>query len=197
MARTIQDITEDMKKLRAEMEQTLDDIQDKAKFQIQNKRIVFNKETLAEHLGLRRSAFWQILQARLFVILSAPIIYSVVIPFALLDLFVTLYQWICFPIYGIAKVKRRDYMVFDRRYLAYLNWIERLNCAYCSYATGVLAYAFEVTSRTEQYWCPIKHARRIYQTHDRYMTFFEFGDAEAYRQNRKALREKLRPDAEA
>lgn len=31
----------------------------------------------------------------------------------------------------------RPYVVFDRRHLAYLNAIEKLNCAYCEYGNGV------------------------------------------------------------
>jgi hypothetical protein len=45
-----------------------------------------------------------------------------------------------------------------------------------------------VAARTEQYWCPIKHARRIQAAHDRYPKFFDHGDAEAYRQGLARLR---------
>jgi hypothetical protein len=34
-----------------------------------------------------------------------------------------------------------------------------------AYANGVFAYVREVGSRTEQYWCPIKHARRVLGVH--------------------------------
>jgi len=197
MPRSIHELAEEMKHLQDEMEDALERIRDKAEFTIQNRRVIFDERLKALHLSQRRSAWKQIIQARFFVLLTAPVIYSVVIPFALLDLFVSIYQTICFPVYGIEKVQRREYMIFDRRYLAYLNWIEKLNCAYCAYATGVLAYTQEVTSRTEQYWCPIKHARRIYTTHARYMNFFEFGDAEAYRAHRKDLRDALKPKTDS
>ena len=59
-----------------------------------------------------------------------------IVPFVLLDLFVTIYQAVCFPVYGIPKVERRTYLVFDRHHLAYLNALEKLNCAYCAYANG-------------------------------------------------------------
>jgi hypothetical protein len=36
--------------------------------------------------------------------------------------------------------------------------IEKINCAYCSYANGAIASVREMASRTEIYWCPIKHA---------------------------------------
>ncbi len=127
-------------------------------------------------------------ESRLPVLLTAPLIYMGWIPFLLMDLFVTLYQSICFPIYRIPKVCRADYLVFDREGLPYLNLIEKFNCLYCSYANGVAAYTREVAARTEQYWCPIKHARRLKGAHARYPRFFDFGDAEAYRQGLDRLR---------
>jgi hypothetical protein len=99
----------------------------------------------------------------------------------LLDLSVTIYQAVCFPAYGIEKVHRKDYLVFDRHHLAYLNALEKLNCAYCSYANGLIAYVREIAARTEQYWCPIKHARRVIGAHPHYSRFEDFGDAEGYR----------------
>ena len=66
--------------------------------------------------------------------------------------------------------------------------IEKFNCLYCSYANGVAAYVREVAARTEQYWCPIKHARRLKDSHQSYPRFFEHGDGEAYRQGLERLR---------
>jgi len=129
-----------------------------------------------------------LVRSRALVILTAPVIYAGWVPFALMDLFVTLYQWICFPVYRIPRVRRSDYVVLDRADLPYLNLIEKFNCFYCSYGNGVAAYAREVAARTEQYWCPIKHARRIRAAHDRYPKFFDHGDAEAYRQGLNRLR---------
>jgi hypothetical protein len=127
--------------------------------------------------------------AKSVVLLTAPLIHSGWPVFALLDLFVSVYQAACFPAYGIPKVRRRDYLTFDRADLPYLNAIEKFNCLYCSYANGVLAYAREIAARTEQYWCPIKHARRIRDAHERYPAFFEHGDAEAFRQGLERLRQ--------
>jgi hypothetical protein len=79
----------------------------------------------------------------------------------------------------------------DRRRLAYLNGIERVNCTYCSYANGLFAYVSEVAARTEQYWCPIRHARAIRAPHRRYHAFFEYGDAEGYRKGLKRVRRRL------
>lgn len=115
------------------------------------------------------------------MIVTAPVIYALIAPLFLLDLFVTAYQAVCFPVYGILKVRRGDYLVFDRYHLAYLNALEKLNCAYCAYANGLIAYVREIASRTEQYWCPIKHAWREIGACPRYAMFEDYGDADGYR----------------
>ena len=126
-------------------------------------------------------------------LLTTPVIYSLTIPFLLLDLWVTLYQTICFPIYGIPRVSRRSHFLIDRHKLAYLNAIEKANCLYCSYANGVLGYVREVSARTEHYWCPIKHSRAIPAPHGHYQFFLDYGDAEGYRRGLTRLRKELRP----
>ena len=79
-------------------------------------------------------------------------------------------------------------MIFDRRYLVYLNFIEKVHCEYCAYANGILAYLAEIAARTEQRWCPIKHAGCGKSPHSRYRTFVDFGDAERYRQHGEEIR---------
>lgn len=141
----------------------------------------------------QKVGLWRYLRhSRLTVLLSAPLIYMGWPIFALLDAFISVYQAVCFPVYRIHKVRRADYLLFDRSDLPYLNAVEKFNCLYCSYGNGVLAYAREVAARTEQYWCPIKHARRLRGAHLRYPQFFEHGDAEAFRQGLERLREQLR-----
>jgi hypothetical protein len=66
--------------------------------------------------------------------------------------------------------------------LAYLNTIEKVGCIYCSYANGLLALISEIAARTEQHFCPIKHAHRLARPHSRYPNFLPYGDAAAYRQ---------------
>ena len=151
-------------------------------------RAHFEKEMMAVHHGLKRHLAKYLLHSRLLVVMTAPVIYSVLVPLVLLDLFITLYMTICFPIYGIPKVKRSDHLVFDRDRLKYLNILERLNCFYCSYANGLCAYVTEIAARTEQHWCPIKHARRLASPHSRYPHFFEYGDAAKYHDQIESIR---------
>jgi hypothetical protein len=127
-------------------------------------------------------------------VLVSPVIYSLVIPFVLADAWVSLYQAICFPVYGVPQVKRHRYLIFDRAGLPYLNLLEKVNCAFCSYVNGVVAYVREVAARTEQHWCPIKHAKRVLGAHPRYAAFFDYGDGERYRDQRLTLRAAMRAE---
>lgn len=155
-------------------------------------KIAFEQAVQRRHRAMKSHLLRYVLGARALIALTAPVIYALIVPFLLLDAFVSLYQAICFPVYGIAKVRRRDYLIFDRRYLGYLNVLEKINCAYCSYANGLLAYVREIGARTEQYWCPIKHARKLAAAHPRYADFVDYGDAEAWRSETEALRLRLR-----
>jgi hypothetical protein len=163
------------------------------RYRIVNRRAVFEQDVIRRHRELKAKLLRYLLEARPLAILTAPVIYALIVPFALLDLFVTIYQAVCFPVYGIAKARRGDFFVFDRHRLAYLNAVEKLNCLYCSYANGVIAYVREVAARTEQYWCPIKHAQRLRAAHARYHRFVDYGDAEAYRRHLDDLRQDLMP----
>jgi hypothetical protein len=146
-----------------------------------------SSETLREHRRLKTSSWKHLRNTRLLVIFSSPLIYACVLPFLLLDAAVAIYQLVCFPIYGIPKVRRKDYLVFDRGRLAYLNTIEKVGCMYCSYANGLLALITEIAARSEQYFCPIKHAHSLLQTHSRYAKFLPYGDARAYRAKADAV----------
>ncbi|MFC5581122.1 hypothetical protein [Rhodanobacter terrae] len=159
---------------------------------IENGKIEFEEAVRRRHRAIKSSLLRYVAGARPLVLLTASVIYLLIVPFALLDVFTTIYQQVCFPIYGIPRVKRKDYVIFDRRHLVYLNLVEKINCAYCSYANGVAAYVREIGSRTEQYWCPIKHARKLLGAHPRYGHFVAYGDAQGYRDELDSLRAEVR-----
>jgi hypothetical protein len=159
--------------------------------ELSGKFVHFEKEVVARHRKLRTGVFQYLAEAQLLTLLTAPAVYSVIVPIALLDLWVTIYQHICFRAYGVARVRRADYIVIDRNHLSYLNWIEAMNCVYCSYANGVVAYAREIAGRTELYWCPIKHALRVKDPHLHYFEFLEYGDADGYRARLEEFRKRL------
>ena len=197
MSTSIDDLLDRMHALRQELEEELAKKRAEIEFVIEDKRARFAADIQRRHLLNKVGLLRYLRGSRWQVVLTAPLIYSGFLAFALLDLFVSAYQAVCFPVYRIPLVRRADYLVFDRGDLAYLNAIERFNCFYCSYANGVVALAREVAARTEQYWCPIKHARRLVGAHDRYPRFLEFGDAESYRQGIERLRSDYRDVAAA
>ena len=188
-------LTEKLRAVEAEIETELAKRREELRFRIENRRIVFEEEVLKVQRAIKVGLARYLRDANPLIMLSAPVIYSLIVPVALIDLWVMAYQAICFPLYKIPKVRRRDYLVFDRHHLAYLNVLEKLNCAYCSYANGIIAFTREIAARTEQYWCPIKHARRVIGTHARYAMFDDYGDAEGYQERLAMLRKALAKDA--
>ncbi|ATX81925.1 hypothetical protein Ga0123462_1058 [Mariprofundus ferrinatatus] len=188
MNRQVNELIEKIRKLEDELENELAARRDELRFQIVGQRIRFEQEILERHRELKTNLLRYIAEARPLVALTAPFVYALLFPFVLLDLFVTLYQLVCFPVYGIPKVRRRDHMIYDRHQLAYLNILEKFNCFYCAYANGLISYVREIGARTEQYWCPIKHARRVAGSHRRYSRFLDYGDGEGYHDTLEELR---------
>jgi hypothetical protein len=163
-------------------------------FQIKGKRIEFEQSIKETHRRLKRNFFRWLITDRPQNLITGPIIYAMIIPLIITDLFITFYQATCFPVYGIKKVRRADYVIFDRQHLSYLNFIEKFHCTYCAYGTGMIAYISEIVARTEQYFCPIKHARKVLGTHARYIHFLEFGEAEDYEAKLEQYRRALGKD---
>lgn len=191
MTDQIDELIRRIKELEEELENEFKNKRDDFQFIIEKKRVLFAEEVARYQRQMKTGLFRYIAQSQPLNILTAPIIYTGFVPFMMLDFFLFLYQTVCFPIYAIPKVKRSEYLVFDREDLPYLNIIEKFNCFYCAYGNGLAAYAREVAARTEQYWCPIKHSRRIKAAHGRYPRFFEFGDAESFAQGLERLRKEL------
>ena len=151
-----------------------------ALYKIKGKRVEFEATVRQAHFKLKTSFFRWLVTYRPQNLITGPIIYSMIIPMVVLDACVSFYQATCFPIYGIIKVSRGDYLVFDRQQLGYLNFIERFHCSYCAYGNGLMAYVTEIVGRTEEYFCPIKHARKMLGAHSRYVRFLSYGEADDY-----------------
>ena len=157
-------------------------------YEIRDKGVVFRDTVIREHRAQMLRLYQYLRKARLKHILTAPVVWMCLFPALFLDLVVSIYQLVCFPVYGIPKVPRRDYLHYDRHYLAYLNPIEKLNCYFCAYFNGLMGYVSEIAGRTEQYWCPIKHARQMKILHSRYAKFLEYGDADDFHAKAAKLR---------
>ncbi len=161
------------------------------RYQFENGRVVFEAEVKRRHREMRVRFLTFLRQTRPMTVITAPMIYSLIVPFVLLDIFVMLYQAVCFPIYGIDTVRRADFIRVDRHHLAYLNALQKLNCIYCGYCNGLIGYVQEVAGRTEAYWCPIKHAVRIGSYHAYYAQFVDYGDAQGFEAGLKESRRRI------
>lgn len=180
MNERVSKILAQMAALEDDLRSAVQEQESKMFFQVKGKRVEFAASVKATHRKLKTNFFHWLVASRPQNLITGPIIYSMILPLLMLDLCVSFYQWTCFPIYGVTRVRRADYIVFDRRHLAYLNFIEKFHCTYCEYGNGLMGYMAEILARTEQYFCPIKHAHNILGTHARYNRFLDYGDATDY-----------------
>ncbi len=191
----IRRLVQQLADLEDELRDRLHEQETRVLYELEGQRVRFKKSVEEAHDKLRSELWSWLAESSWQSYAAAPFIYALIIPFVLLDVFVSTYQAICFPLFRIRMVKRSRYIVLDRHHLRYLNSVQRFNCLYCGYANGLIAYVREVASRTEQYWCPIKHARRVTGSHSRYARFLDYGDGEDFDAKVEALREELRAKA--
>ncbi|NOX68319.1 MAG: hypothetical protein GXP15_03960 [Gammaproteobacteria bacterium] len=176
----IRQLLADISKLEDELTTVIQEQQIKLRYRIEGSRIRFDANLRKIHHELKTGLLTWLRASEIRNVISAPFIYMMIIPFVFLDLVLSIYQLICFPLYRIPKVKRSSYILIDRHQLAYLNIIEKFNCIYCGYVGGLVAYTRQIVTRTEMYWCPIKHARAILDPHRQYAAFADYGDADNY-----------------
>jgi len=186
----INEITKKIKILEDELTEEFKQKEQEFFYKIENEKIKFEDRVINEGKSKIISSIKYLSSFPVVVILTIPFIWMMIIPIFITDILVTIYQIICFPIYKIPKVRRKDYVIMDRHNLFYLDKIERINCWYCEYFNGVVAYVREIAGRTEQFWCPIKHSKPLKDKHTRYDNFFDYGDYKKYRE----LLEKRRAD---
>lgn len=111
MTPQISELIEKIRGLESELDAELAKRSAKLRIGLEHGRIAFEEELLRCHRELRQKLLPYLFGANPLVVLTAPVIYAGIVPFLLLDLFVSIFQAVCFPIYGIAKIKRADYFV--------------------------------------------------------------------------------------
>jgi len=184
----IDEIARKIKELEEELATEFKKKEEEFFYKIENEKIRFEEKIIKEGRLKIISSLQYLSSFSIATIMTIPFIWSMIIPAFIADMIVSLYQLICFPIYKIPKVKRKDYVIMDRYNLFYLGKIEKINCLYCEYFNGVISYTREVAARTEQYWCPIKHAKSHKDMHSRYSKFFDYGDYVNYREKLSKIR---------
>lgn len=183
MQKSINEIVKRISDLQEDLEKIFEQQRAAFQYHIDKRRVRFEAQIKARHREFRKGLlkFWR--DAKIKTFLAAPLIYAFIVPLLILDLSLWIYQAICSRAFDIKVVKRSDFIVIDRHQLAYLNAVEKINCLYCGYGNGLLTFAREIAARTEERWCPIKHARKIKNAHSRYPHFIDYGDAEGYRKH--------------
>ncbi len=184
-------LLEEIRSKEEELENAIKTHETEFLYRLEGTNIKFELAVEKAHRKLKVGVIQWLKNSEPLNVLSAPVIYAMILPFLLLDLTVSAYQFICFRLYKIQKVNRKKYIVIDRQNLSYLNSIEKLNCMYCGYVNGLIAYVREIIARTEQYWCPIKHAKKVLDSHRRYAHFTNFGDPKNHHQHTKKMRDLL------
>lgn len=191
MNEQIRQLLADIAGLEEELATRVQEQQETLHYRIEGSKVRFEENLRKIHHELKTGIFPWLMESELRNVVSAPFIYAMLVPFVLLDLFLFVYQSVCFPLYRIPKVKRANYVIVDRQQLGYLNVIEKVNCMFCGYADGLLAYTRQVLSRTEMYWCPIKHARKVLDPHRNYFRFGDYASGEDLAKRVTELRREL------
>ncbi len=186
----IKEMIEEIEALKLKLGEEISQHERDISYDIQNGYVQFEKE-IFERQKQNMMHLWDwFREIPLLQLLSAPVVYMMIIPAILLDMMLFVYHSVVSRVFKIEFGKRNDYVVFDRQYLGYLNVIEKLNCLYCAYFNGVMQYASSIAARTELHFCPIKHAKKIAYKHEFYNTFLSYGDGDVYQEKLKKLRKK-------
>jgi hypothetical protein len=161
-------------------------------YEIENGYVRFEKEVFAKQKENMENLLAWFGEIPFSHLLTSPLVYGMLIPAIVLDIMLFFYQVVVSRVFKIKFDKRSDYIVFDRQYLGYLNLIEKFNCLYCSYFNGLMQYASSIAGRTELFFCPIKHAKKIAYKHEYYDAYLIYGDGDEYQKKLKNLREKFK-----
>ena len=189
MSDKIKEIITEIEAMKVKLGEEIAQQESHISYEIHNGYVEFEKNVLDKQKENMKNLLAWFREIPLLHLLSSPLIYGMLVPAILLDIILFIYQQVIFRIYKFKFIKRNDYILFDHQYLGYLNPIEKLNCMYCSYFNGLMQYASAIAGRTELFFCPIKHAKKIAYKHDYYDEFLAYGDEEDYQKKLKELRE--------
>ncbi|MFC2073449.1 hypothetical protein ACFLRS_01185 [Campylobacterota bacterium] len=184
----IKEIVEEIEAMKLKLAEEIAQQENHISYEIHNGYVKFEKEVLAKQKENMKNLLTWFGEVPLLHLLSAPLVYGMVIPAILLDVILFVYQHVVFRIFKFGFIKRSDYIIYDHQYLGYLNPIEKLNCLYCSYFNGLMQYASAIAGRTELFFCPIKHAKKIVYEHNYYDKYLAYGEGKDYQKKLKALR---------
>jgi hypothetical protein len=182
MKDTIRDILAKIESLNTELREEYDRLSKEYGFYFEKKKVIFLDQFKRKNKTFKFPTWRYVISTNIRHFLSMPFIYGMIVPAVILDITLTIYQYTAFSLYRIPYVKRSDFFIYDRRFLDYLNLIQKLNCLYCSYVNWLFAYAVEIGARTERYWCPLKAAHKPRFSHGWYKDFADYGNPEEWKE---------------
>ena len=194
MSDKIKEMIEEIEAMKVKLGEEIAQQEKDISYEIQNGYVQFEKEVLDKQKENMKNLLAWFRDIPLLHLLASPLVYGMLIPAILFDIILFIYQQVAFRIFKFKFIKRSDYIRFDRQYLGYLNSIEKLNCLYCSYFNGLMQYAAAIAGRTELYFCPIKHAKKVAYEHEYYDAFFRYGEEDEYQKKLEALRKEFQKE---
>src|ERR1700722_18719812 len=91
-------LVESIRGLERQLEQEIAKRRVELNYKVHDGVVHFEQAVIARHRLLRARLLSYVFGARPAMILTAPAIYALIIPVVLLDLFVAVYQTVCFPV---------------------------------------------------------------------------------------------------
>ncbi len=190
MSNEIKEMIQEIEELKTKLKKEIAKEEDYIIYKVENGRIKFEENVLEKQREAMKHLLIYFREIPFLHLISSPIVYAMIIPAIVLDVMLFIYQQVIFRIYKFEFIRRSDYIVFDRQYLRYLNFIERLNCVYCSYFNGLMHYVSEIASKSELYFCPIKHAKKTAYEPECYSDFLTYGDEKDFQEKLQEIRDK-------
>jgi len=107
MDNRIEEIAAQIKILEDELMLELRKKQDEFFYTLEDKKVKFQENVIKEGRSKIISSIRYLSSFPVLAVFTIPFIWSMMLPALLVDIFVTIYQSVCFPIYKIPKVKRK------------------------------------------------------------------------------------------
>ena len=98
MNESIQRLLSEITRLEDELAAVINEQQEKLHYRIDGSKIRFEENLRRIHHELKTGVFAWLRKSEWRNVVTAPFIYSMIIPFVALDIFLTVYQGICLPL---------------------------------------------------------------------------------------------------
>jgi hypothetical protein len=104
MTQRMQELATEIVRLQSELDREIETRRKVLGWRLREGMVEFERGIAIEHRRLRMGVATFLARSPLGTILSAPVIYSVIVPLLLLDIWASFYQAICFRVYRIPQV---------------------------------------------------------------------------------------------